>query len=359
MRVLIASNDLTFNPSLVSAYLERGHEVTTGVSNFALRLGRYDIVHLHWPEELVGFGANCSHVGRTASALDLLEWWSERSVIVATVHNLIPHATERTDGPEARYFEAFYKKVDLICHFSNHSRLRYSQVYPTLNSCVHVVHGLNNFSHLKVFSKGVDLARDRLKLERARPVLSVVGAMRKVEELRLLRTAWSLANHRGATLILATELPWGRMRLGRRLLEKAGYHLWFRRLDNVLDVGGNVDDETLVSLVEASNAVIILRSGEHLNSGLLPLALTFGTPLVAPAYGINEETLRGTRNQLYRPGDARSLGAAISRSLDTNLEDARVENLVLSQGFGWSSILDDIWDEIAVVIKNKASRLRE
>ncbi|WP_334418292.1 MULTISPECIES: hypothetical protein [unclassified Bradyrhizobium] len=183
--------------------------------------------------------------------------------------------------------------------------------------------------------------------------------MRKVEELRLLRTAWSLANHRGATLILATELPWGRMRLGRRLLEKAGYHLWFRRLDNVLDVGGNVDDETLVSLVEASNAVIILRSGEHLNSGLLPLALTFGTPLVAPAYGINEETLRGTRNQLYRPGDARSLGAAISRSLDTNLEDARVENLVLSQGFGWSSILDDIWDEIAVVIKNKASRLRE
>ncbi|MCK1642987.1 hypothetical protein IVA95_36870 [Bradyrhizobium sp. 157] len=181
--------------------------------------------------------------------------------------------------------------------------------------------------------------------------------MRKVEELHLLRVAWSLTNPRGATLVLATDPPWGKMRLGRRLLDKARHYLWLRQLENVLNVGGNVDDETLVSLIEASSAIIILRSGEHLNSGLLPLALTFGTPLIAPAYGINAEVLLGTKNHLYQPGNAHSLSAAILRSLNTDLEDARVQNLEMSREFGWSNILDEIWDEIDIAIKNKGSRL--
>src|SRR5215471_7496887 len=106
MRILVASDDLSFNPALVAAYLARGHKVTTGVSNFALRLGDYDIVHLHWPEELVGFGVNAADAGRTVQALDDLNWWATRAVIVTTVHNLVPHAARGTDGPEAAYFRA-------------------------------------------------------------------------------------------------------------------------------------------------------------------------------------------------------------------------------------------------------------
>jgi glycosyltransferase involved in cell wall biosynthesis len=349
MRILVASNDLTFNPSLVLAYRARGHEVAAGVSNFVLRLGDYDIVHLHWPEELVGFGTNCTHAGRTAHALDLLDWWAKRAVIVTTVHNLMPHDADSTGGPETAYFQAFYERADLICHFSEHSHGRYSQVYPKLDPTLHIVHGLNNFAHLQPLAEGCALARQRLGLLMDVAVFSVIGAVRKPEELYLLRRAWSLASLRAANLIFAVDPPWHRMRLLTRVADKIKHRHWLSKNQNILNIGGNIDDTTLVRVVEASNAIIVLRFGHHLNSGLLPLALTFGTPVIAPDYGVNSEVLANTMNALYFPGDARSLAAAISHMSTADSILAREENLKLARRLGWSAILDKIWGRIMAV----------
>lgn len=46
MRILVASNDLTFNPALIAAYRAAGHEVNSGVPDFVLGLGDYGVIHL-------------------------------------------------------------------------------------------------------------------------------------------------------------------------------------------------------------------------------------------------------------------------------------------------------------------------
>ena len=343
MRVLVASNDLTFNPSLVFAYKARGLDVTAGISNFLLRLGNYDIVHLHWPEELVGY--DCAHVGRTAEVLEVLDWWAKRAVIIATVHNLLPHSTASMEGPEAWYFKSFYERADLICHFSKHSRACYSETYPDLDRAFHIVHGLNDFAHLLHLARGYAASRNSFGLSLDQPVFSVVGALRKIEELNLVRHAWSFAKMRNASLIFASYPPWHTMKYVERKVDKLRHRRWVMK-SRVRDLGGNIDDATLVRVVEASNAVIIPRSGNHLNSGILPLALTFGTPVVAPDYGVNSEVLNGTANLLYKSGNAHSLASALLRTSGMDVHSTREENLELARAHSWSIILDRIWDEL-------------
>lgn len=354
MRVLVASNDLTFNPSLVAAYRAMGHEVHAGVPNFALRLGDYDLVHLHWPEELVGFGINCSNAAKTRSALDLLDWWRARAVVVGTVHNLIPHAASSTEGPEARYFLEFYKRIDVIGHFSEYSFSRYAEVFPSISPDKQVVHGLNTFEHLTGLANGPGQARQALGIPADKRVFCVIGAMRKPEEMQLLRSAWHHAGLRDAVLLLATDPPWHAMRVVSRQIDKLVHRRWLASHPSVRCFGGNLDDEMLVRVVEASDAVVVPRFGHHLNSGLVPLAMTFGTAVVAPDYGVCRERLPAISNSLYTAGDPRALAEALQRQVRMDRQDARRRNLgFASEGNGWLGILGSVWPKVEEIGRAK------
>lgn len=344
MRILVASNDLTFNPALIAAYRAAGHEVYAGVPNFMLGMGDYDVIHLHWPEELAGFGLNSADTRKTQPVLDCIDRWMGRAVLVATVHNLVPHASPRLDGPEAAYFAEFYRRMDVICHFSEYSRVRYAETYPNLSSVPQLVHGLNSFDHLRPLARGVAAAREALELPADGFVFSVIGAMRKPEELSLLRRGWAKAQLSQSHLLLATNPPWHEMRFDQRLIDKARHRYWLGANQHVRALGGNLDDTTLVRVVEASDAIIVPRFGLHLNSGLVPLALTFGKAVVAPDYGVCRERLATSANSLYTPGDASSLAQALRRQVELDPVQVSAMNLeIIRSTGGWSNIIASIW----------------
>lgn len=345
MRVLVASNDMTFCPSLSLAYRARGHEVVAGVPNFELKLGDYDLVHLHWPEELVGFASGSATPAKTGPALALLDWWSRRSVLVATVHNLVPHSARTVNGPEAAYFNEYYQRVDLICHFSEYSRTRYAEQYPSLDPDKQVVHALNDFDHLRPLARGRAASRAALGLPPTGPVFGVIGALRTSEELHLVQEAWRKAGLADVHLLFCSARPPSGRPAMFRFLDQMAHRRWLR--DPHIHVpGSRLPDSELVQVVEACDAIIIPRFGNHLNSGIVPLALTFGTAVIAPANGANRELLTGSPNLLYAPGDADALATGIKTFAARDAEIVREQNRRLSASFGWHRILDQIWPRV-------------
>jgi glycosyltransferase involved in cell wall biosynthesis len=55
-------------------------------------VGRYDVVHLHWPEILVDGASRPKRLVRQALTAALVaRWWLARTAVVRTVHNRAPH----------------------------------------------------------------------------------------------------------------------------------------------------------------------------------------------------------------------------------------------------------------------------
>lgn len=344
-RVLMCSNDQTFSPALTHAYHARGLDVVAGISNLDPAFGAFDVIHLHWPEELVGWGTHSASPARTARALALLDWWSERAVLVATVHNLVPHHARRLDGPEADYFRAFYERADLICHFSEYSRERYREVYPSLAPDRQICHPLNSYDHLLPLARGRQAARAALGLDPDAPVFALCGAMRKREEMTLVRSAWRRLSRRDARLLLASRPALGSMGLASRTMEKTIHRIWSRDA-RIRTLDAHPDDEALVRIVEAADALLVPRIGHHLNSGLIPLALTFGTGVVAPDRGPNREIVPLPANELYDAQDPVSFAAAMDRQAAKSAQAVRDANLAHGRMLGWDGILERIWPRV-------------
>ena len=74
---------------------------------------------------------------------------------------------------------------------------------------------------------------------------------------------------------------------------------------------GYIADADVTALFEAAGAVLIPRLGRHLNSGIVSLAVSLGTPIVAPRYGAYLEHLGLTPNALYKPGDGVAMAAIL------------------------------------------------
>lgn len=341
MRLLMCSNDITFSPALSQAYDRRGVDVTAGIPNLFLKLKNFDVVHFHWPEELVGFHGASSDPAKTEPVLRLIDWWRERATLVATVHNLIPHSA-KLNGPDARYYTAFYERMDLICHFSEYSRQRFGEVYPGIDASRQVVHGLNLFDHLRPLSRGRAAARASLGLPQEARIFVLAGAVRQYKEMVLIEKAWRRAAQPGDLLLIATQLPWAGQKGIRRIVKQA---IFAARLSGkpVECYNRTLSEEELVWVVEAADALLIPRYGNHLNSGLLPLSLTFGTAVIAPDYGIYRETVPLPANALYEPGNPEALAKAIRAQAAKNSADVTAANLAACGAFGWDNILERVW----------------
>jgi len=350
----MCSNDRTFAPALTQAYRDRGFDVVAGVDAFETDPASFDLIHFHWPEELVGWGANVRDPDRTAALLAKLDRLRGSTVLVATIHNLIPHNTEALDGPEAAYFAAFYERMDLIGHYSAYSRERYAQVYPSLDPDKQIVQPLNSYAHLKPLAGGRAAARQALGLADAPgPVFALCGALRTIDELELVQSAWRGFNRQDARLLLATQPSWKGVGSVRAFIGRVVNRVW-RNGPRIVRLPDRPDDATLVQIMEAVDALLIPRLGYHLNSGLIPLALTFGTGVIAPDSGPNREIVPLPTNELYTPGDAPDFARAMERQAAKSESAVRAANLAyLAEHMGWDRILDLLWPHVVAAGRAK------
>lgn len=329
MRVLIASDDLQLTTSQIAAYEACDCEVTVGVKHLYSQTSAFDIVHIHWPEELVGWAPPSSaSLERLSAALD---WWRDRSRIVATAHNLMPHRAHE-HHLDRDLFLSVYSAADLIGHFSNYSRDSFVRQFPDIPVEKHHVHAPFLFPQMLQHSIGRAAARKQVGVRGEDFAVLIFGALRDPEEFRLVRGAIKKASSNALVTLFATHL--GIADRWRRLKHRFEMESW-RWSGALRTFERPVPDGPTAWLFEAADAVLIPRFGRHLNSGVTSLAMTFGTPLVVPSYGAYTEHLGGSRNAFYEPRNSASMAGAINCLARADGSQVRADNARIAQGWGW------------------------
>lgn len=345
MRVLICTNDSTFNVSLAAHYRARGHDVHVSQAEFFLRQVGFELIHFHWPEELTAWKVPPSPT-LAAGVLDGLAWWRERgATLVCTVHNLLPHVRQPDDMRTPAYFSAFYGAMHRIGHFSVTSRDRFVAQFPQLAGTDHVVHGMNLFDNLRQLATGRSAARAALGAREDGFLMMALGSIRSRTELLALTDAVDGARVAQKQVFFAARggISWNRI---KRIPQQWHFRRWLARHKVILR-GDILPDREMVTALEAADVLLIPRPSGQINSGLLPLAMTFGTPVVAPDHGVFREMLSGTGNGLYDPGDRHGMARAIEAVAARDHAALRAANLELARTWGWQQALDKLLAGIA------------
>ena len=328
MRVLIASNDPALVPSQVPAYSMLGWEVATGISSFYACETPNELVHLHWPEELVRWRPTDGALKRLG---ETLRWWQKRARIVATVHNLLPHRAFEHPS-DRRLYETVYSAADLIGHFSQYSLESVRALFPDVAASKHVVHPPLLHAHMREFSVGRVRARRRFNLAAGQFAILVFGALRNLSEFNLVVRSLATCDIPDLRILFAGRFKptarWKRMLCNLRME-------WLQRKVSVQIFNGFTADADATAMFEAADVVLIPRSGRHLNSGVVSLAMALGTPIVAPRYGAYVEHLGETMNVLYRPGNHRAMGAAIREIAQRDISVISAANVARALDWGW------------------------
>ena len=336
MKILVATEDLTFSVSLSHAYKAAGHEVSAGLPELYLGLHEFDLIHFHWPEELAQWQVPPLQplIERLFARLDA---FGPATKMVCTVHNLLPHAD---DGPESwTYYNRFYQRMDRIGHFSQSSLDAVRAKFPDIAADKHFIHGMNDFSNLQIHATGRTTARSTLAIPADALVVGAVGQMRSLDELGLLSDALVKTDLPNLHILRAFRPPYAG-RLSDRVRRKRLMQSFERK--PVTRMEGYLEDAELVAVCEAADIIVIPRMENQLNSGVLPLAMTFGTGIVAPDCGVFHEMLSGSMNELYVPGDSAHLAKAISRLAAKDAGDVRNSNLGMSADWSWSRGVEHI-----------------
>lgn len=342
MKVLVATNDITFSIALSSEYLRRGFEVHVGINNIFRKEQNFDLIHFQWPEDLVNWLPVTPQ--NLKFAVDGIDWWKSRSNLVCTVHNLLPHAASSDRGLDYALYSEFYARMSIIGHFSNSSLTAVRNLFPELRTEHQFVHGMNSFENLKKLGDNLSAPKSAFNIDERSFLLTTFGAFRTQSEVDLVHSAIDQLNLEQLRIIFAGRLPRPNRRL-HRAYRRIEHSRWVRH-HNVIELPGYIEDQQTVTLFRAADGVIIPRFKTNLNSGLLALAMTFGTPVIAPDYGVFRELLGNSENELYIPGSSKDLAAAIVRLSKKQPVKTRQANLDQFKDWGWERIVDRFIDRL-------------
>jgi glycosyltransferase involved in cell wall biosynthesis len=265
-----------------------------------------ELLHLHWPEALLGW--------REPEEEDLrrvrgrLEAWREGAAIAATVHNTLPHY--RATAAYRRLFRLVYEGADGIIHMGRASRRDFEARYPDLagKAWTLIPHGLYE-SFPDEISR--EEARRELALSADDFTLLSFGNLRHPEEVDLLLGGLrALPADTSRLLVAGTLLPhrWRIARLYQRVQRRR-----LGRDPRVRFHPGFVPEERVQVFLRACDALVVPRR-RVLNSGNLVLGFSFARIVVGPDTGVVGEILRETGNPVFRPGSRRSFAAALRRA---------------------------------------------
>jgi len=309
MKVLVACRTTVENP-YVSQLVEglsrddRIKQAMQSLSAFWMGPSDFDILQLQWPEAL--FRWQEPSEWELGYLRDKLTEWSKQSTIITTVHNLLPH--EQDTRSARMLYETVYNHSDGFIHLGKASRMELTRHFEIRRTKRHQTIPHGNYS---CFPDTIprSQARQRLGLQDDTRVCLSFGALRKIQESKLLIEGFKAWSQNDKRLIIAGRVPWPDSRNRQWLFLK--WNMLKRTIQ--LHEGWIPDDEVQVYLRAAD--ILVIPRLESLNSGNVALGFTFGRVVVGPDIGVIGEQLRQTGNPTFDPTSPPSLAEALHRAL--------------------------------------------
>ncbi len=324
-QILIANIPFTGNRFMVdlNAALERHVVLTHDHEAFWGMAGEYDIVHLHFPEYMT-FEIEHAYIHALSDELiaeieKRLQYWSERSVLVITRHNLLPHDAV-SDPLWERLYETVYRHVDGVAHLAEPSveefKVRYANTEFVHGHPAHCIIPHQNYASLPDWISR-NAARRQLGLSVDASVLLVFGAIRSDSERSLiLKSFRDLSVPRKVLLASCwretlAKVSWIRLKYWLRDLTRLYYRLHRKYRFNY----GFIEERDIQIYLNAADVLLIPRF-HVLNSGNLIMGMTFGKVVVGPDSLNVGHLLKTTGNVVFDPDRPETAAAAIERAME-------------------------------------------
>jgi beta-1,4-mannosyltransferase len=278
--------------ALLHAHLCEHRVEVDEYSPAALAAGDWDVLHIHWPEFLLGGRPLWRALpGAAVFFARLLRARASGRRVVWTVHNLEPH--DRRLGGRAVY-RLLSHCVDAVIGLSEGSLTAARQRYPALRRRRGVVVPHGHFRGVYPRSCTKDDARHSLGLRAEDRVLLFFGSIRPYKHVDRLITTFGRTPGDRLRLVVAGR-PTTALR--QELVEAAALD---PRVQLHLDF---VPDDAVQRYVGAADVVVLPYDEGVLNSSVALLALSFDRPVLAPDVGSLPELQRTVGDQWVRTFD--------------------------------------------------------
>lgn len=310
-----------------------GYEVVCSVEEFRSSAASYDIVHFQWPEEFFRW-KNPAPADIEILEQQFLTLKSKGIPLIYTRHNTLPH---HGNALVAKAYGLVEKYADAIVHLGEYSRREFMAAHPDSEQLQvviphHIYEGLYDMDITR------DAGRRALGIPADRLVVLAFGAFRHAEERRLVWGAFRRL-HYPAKFLLAPRLwPYtlhgsrfkGVKRFAGRVLYAAAHTAEGFFDSRITSAEPLIPDELLPCYLAAADVVFIQRT-DILNSGNVPLALSFGRVVTGPDRGNIGGLLAETGNPVFDPADPRSVDIALERAARLAATDQGARNRAYAQ----------------------------
>jgi glycosyltransferase involved in cell wall biosynthesis len=246
-----------------------------------LRVPAAQVFHLHWPEGIFNGKAGGIRALAILKAAQVVS--TARRVrrsgglVVLTTHNTIPHL-RLTGWREAlwqKYYPRLLHEVNMLIGLSKDSLETYRQANPSASAIPGHVIPHPHYKTTYPDPPAIHAARAQLGLPQDYLIIGIIGSMRQSKQIgEAIRTfrQTALANEMLLVMGSCEDKLWA------ELTEAAGNDPMVRLERGVLS------DLQLATAFAAIDACL-LNQATALNSGTALLALSFSTPVIAPASG--------------------------------------------------------------------------
>lgn len=324
MHTLVANIPLPSNRFLVdlNSSLKRHMELTHSHEAFWEMQGKFDIVHLHFPEYMTYEVESAYRDSLTDTLLEAIEkrlkYWSDKSTIIITRHVLLPHDA-LSDPKWELLYETVYKYVHGVVHFAEPSisefKHRYAKTPFAYGHPKHCVIPHHNYASLPN-NISRNEARKQLGIPQKANVLLIFGAIRNDEERALILNSFHKMNTSNKLLLVSrwreklTNVSWVRLKYWLRDLTRL-YYKWHPRYRFNYDF---VEEKDTQLYLNAADVLLIPRL-HVLNSGNITLGMTFGKVIVGPDSLDVGHLLKSTGNVVFDPDKPESAVTAIEEAI--------------------------------------------
>ena len=232
----------------------------------------FDIIHIHWPNLLLGSKPRGLSRARGLAWLSYLRLMRRRGAkVVWTAHNLRPHRMVMTPREWDSIFERFTANVDGVVHLSQASVDIVNDAYPSLERLPTGV--IPHPHYLDVVDPAPEAERDAPLRE-----LLCVGRVQRYKELEAAVEAVGGLATRRVHLTVAGRCE--EAQLKQDLADRSGRNV---RLDF-----RHVPDDELSVLAGRHDAILVPQTN-FLNSGVIFLALSLGRPAIVARTPVTQE----------------------------------------------------------------------